>query len=353
MCFIDYKKAFDSIDRNRIWSSLREQGVSQKYINIINSVYSRCRARIRLEREGAEFPINRGARQGDPLSPKIFTVVLESIFRNLDWEEKGLRIDGEFLSHLRFADDIVVFAENASDLNVMVEELAKESMKAGLLLNSSKTKILTNSEWVDISIAGEKIEYVKDYVYLGQSVSFENCTEKEIQRRIAIAWRKFWSYKEIMKSREIKVYIKKKLFEVAILPCLTYGCQTWALRKEEEEKLAICQRKMERSMLGLRMKDRVSNKTIRNITKLTDIRKIIIKLKWKWAGHVCRLDKMRWTKKVTEWIPRNRKRKRGRQRKRWRDVFAHKVGPDWMRKARDRELWRDLGEAYATEAAST
>ncbi|CAH2245297.1 jg15679 [Pararge aegeria aegeria] len=107
---------------------------------------------------------------------------------------------------------------------------------------------------------------------------------------------------------------------------------------------------MERSMLGLRVKDRVNNKKIRKKTKLVDVTKRIRILKWNWAGHVCRLQPERWTNKVIEWVPRNETRKRGRPRKRWRDIFHQWCGPDWMRKARDRKLWRDLGEAYAVEA---
>ncbi|CAH2269458.1 jg6500 [Pararge aegeria aegeria] len=108
------------------------------------------------------------------------------------------------------------------------------------------------------------------------------------------------------------------------MPSLTYVCQTWSLRKDDEETLAICQRKMERSMLGLRVKDRVSNKK----TKLVDVTKRIRILKWNWAGHVCRLQPERWTKKVTEWVPRNETRKRGRPRKRSRDIFHQRCGPD-------------------------
>lgn len=268
------------------------------------------------------------------------------------WESKGIKIDGEIMSHLRFADDIVVFAETARDVETMVNELASESRKVGLTLNGSKTKIITNGETRDVIIEGERIEYVKDFVYLGQLVSFENPTEKDIQRRIALAWKKYWGLKEIMKNKEIKIDIKKKIFDIAILPSLTYGCQTWALRKEDEEKLAVCQRKIERSMLGLKLSDQIRNKTIRKKTKVIDLKKRIRQLKWNWAGHICRLENSKWTKRVTEWIPLDGKRKQGRPKKRWRDLFVQQCGPEWMRKARARDEWRDLGEAYVTEATT-
>ncbi|XP_045446920.1 uncharacterized protein LOC123655128 [Melitaea cinxia] len=131
MCFIDYTKAFDSLHFEAIWISLTQQGVNQKYVNLIKNIYTKCLAKVRLEREGTEFPVQKGVRQGDPLSPKLFSAVLESIFRNLDWESKGIKIDGELLNHLRFADDIVVFAESATELESMLNELTIESQKNG------------------------------------------------------------------------------------------------------------------------------------------------------------------------------------------------------------------------------
>lgn len=353
MCFIDYAKAFDSLVHSAIWRALAKQGVNEKYIQLIQNIYSKCCAKIKLEKEGKEFPIRRGVRQGDPLSPKIFCAVLESIFQNLNWSGKGLNIDGEMLSHLRFADDIIIISDDPTELECMVNELAKESEKVGLAINSSKTKIITNGPKQDIVVGGEKIEYVNKFVYLGQSISFDNNVENEVQRRIALAWKKYWSFREIMKNKQVNIRVKKKLYDSAILPCLTYGSQTWSLKIEEEEELRICQRKMERSMLGIRIKDKIRNKKIRKITKLADVVKRIRQLKWKWAGHVCRMENSRWTKKVIEWIPRDGRRSRGRPRKRWQDIFAQRCGQDWMRKARNRHLWKELGEAYAEEATTT
>lgn len=272
---------------------------------------------------------------------------MEFVFQPLDWREKGIKIDGEYLSHLRFADDIIVFASNQLDLEEMMKELAVKSKNVGLTLNAKKTKVMSNGILENICINGEQIESVKEYIYLGQSVSFENQTGREVHRRIALAWNKYWSLKEIMKNKQINLNIKKKVYETIIMPSLTYGCQTWTLRKEDEEKLAVSQRKMERSMIGIKLNDRISNINIRQKTKLYDIVKRVRILKWNWAGHVCRMDNTRWAKRLTEWIPRDRKRKQGRPRKRWRDVFKENIGPDWMRQSRDRILWRKLGEAYA------
>ncbi|GBP67407.1 Retrovirus-related Pol polyprotein from type-2 retrotransposable element R2DM; Endonuclease [Eumeta japonica] len=127
MAFIDYTKAFDSISHEEIWDSLKYQGIPTVYINIIKSIYAKNKARIKLESLGETFKIERGVRQGDSLSPKLFSAVLENVFQKLHWNHYGLDIDGRKLNHLRFADDIILFEENPSKLQIVIEELNNEN----------------------------------------------------------------------------------------------------------------------------------------------------------------------------------------------------------------------------------
>ncbi|KAL0859723.1 hypothetical protein ABMA27_010085 [Loxostege sticticalis] len=99
---------------------------------------------------------------------------------------------------------------------------------------------------------------------------------------------------------------------------------------------------MERSMLNIRLRDRWPNSKIRKITKVRDVIQTIKKLKWNWTGHIMRTDKGKWTKDVIEWYPRNGKRHQGRQIKRWEDDLPK----GWRRLSRDRDKWKELGEAY-------
>ena len=106
LAFVDYEKAFDSIEHNAVFNSMREQGVEEDYIEIIRNIYENGTSIIRLHKDTDEIKIAKGVRQGDTISPKLFTASLESTFRKTNWEGKGVNIDGEYLNHLRFADDI-------------------------------------------------------------------------------------------------------------------------------------------------------------------------------------------------------------------------------------------------------
>ncbi|GBP03806.1 LINE-1 retrotransposable element ORF2 protein [Eumeta japonica] len=194
MAFVDYNKAFDSLSHSYIWKTLEKQEVERKYIRIIKKIYRRTIATIQLEQQGEEFGIEKGVRQGDPLSPKLIIAVLEDIFRNLDWEHFGININGSNLNHLRFADDIVLFAEKPGTLQTTLQQLDGESKKAGLCMNLTKTKLMTNAVKENIVIGEENIEYVDEYIYLGQTISINDQYSKEIDKRISNTWKRYWPF---------------------------------------------------------------------------------------------------------------------------------------------------------------
>ena len=81
--------------------------------------------------------------------------------------EKGIKVNENYLSNLRFADDIILFSETASQLEEMINELNSISLEIGLELNTSKTKIMTNNPETPIKVNQQPLEYVQKYIYLG------------------------------------------------------------------------------------------------------------------------------------------------------------------------------------------
>ena len=171
--------------------------------------------------------------------------------------------------------------------------------------------------------------------------------DKEVQIRKEKAWKAFWALRKIFKGN-MSLNAKTKIYNMCITPVLTYGAQTWALTKVQLEKIRSTQRTMERSILGIKRKDKIRNTTIREKTGMVDVACKIKKLKFKYAGHITRGEN-KWSKKVTECHVFEGSRRRGRPKLRWRDEITRRVGTTWNREALDRNRWRRIGEAYAQQ----
>lgn len=347
ICFIDFNKAFDTILHNTIWKALEEDGIPSRYINILKQIYNNSKAHIKTDTIGKSFEISRGVRQGDPISPVIFACVLQYVFKRLQWENKGIRILGRYLSNLRFADDIVIFANSANELQSMLTELTRECAKVGLMANQNKTKVMSNYEKIPIFNDVTELDYVEDYIYLGQLISFTNRENKEIKRRVTNAWNKFWSLRYLF-NMNISKETKKYIFDSNILPILTYGCQSWTFNKANLNNLKTCQRSMERSLLKIKKISKIRSSIIRETTGFTDVIEKAKSLKWQWAGHILRLENERWTTLCTNWIPLENARKPGRQPKRWRDDINN-FARNYRSLSRNRQVWHELQLQFATQ----
>ncbi|RVE40503.1 hypothetical protein evm_014848 [Chilo suppressalis] len=355
LAFVDYEKAFDSIETWAVLQSLQRCQVDYRYVEVLRYLYENATMSVRLQNQSSNpIQLKRGVRQGDVISPKLFTAALEDIFKLLDWKGRGININGEYLSHLRFADDVVLMAETLEDLNTMLEDLSSASQKVGLKMNMEKTKIMSNAHVLPapVKIGNTTLEVVDCYVYLGQTVQLGRSNfEKEISRRIQLGWAAFGKLRKIFASK-LPQCLKTKVFDQCVLPVMTYGSETWSFTAGLIRRLKVTQRAMERAMLGVSLRDRIRNEEIRRRTKVTDIAQTMALLKWQWAGHVARRTDGRWGGKVLEWRPRTGRRSVGRPPTRWTDDLVKVAGSRWMRVAQDRSVWRSLGEAYAQQWAS-
>ena len=149
---------------------------------------------IHLHTDSKTFRLQRGVRQGDNISHRLFTSCLrDAIIGNISWKGRGIKIDGEYLSHLIFTDDIVLIAKSTSELQKMVQDIHEASKSVGLNMNLGKTKVMCNPvvNKMDTNINGKKIEEVDSYIYLGQMVPKDHNQEQELRCRIGLGWTSF------------------------------------------------------------------------------------------------------------------------------------------------------------------
>lgn len=348
LAFVDYHKAFDSVETWAFLTALEDARIDSRYSALIKDIYDEATFHIKIDEDQIteKIRLGKGVRQGDTISPKLFTLSLESVFKKLDWDGKGLKIDGSYLSHLRFADDIVLISTDIQELKSMLQDLNEKSKEIGLKMNLDKTKIISNSQ-EDITIENTIIEKVEKYIYLGHIIKNEKENQTlEIKRRIQQTWAAFGKLSFIFKDKNIPIYLKRKTYDSCILPVATYGLETMAMTKKVAEQLRVTQRAMERIMLGVRLIDKIPNTEIRRRTRVTDIMDKIARLRWQWVAHVARQNTEKWSYRVTFWRPRETKRSVGRPRKRWIDDIVTIAGKQWMRTARNKKAWKQLEEAY-------
>ena len=99
--FIDYQKAFDTVEHFAIFEALRKTNISETCVNILQNIHSQATAKIHLDKlVSDDFPKNKGVTQGDPLSPKLFCCYCGEVFKKADVSEE-INVDGEKLTNLR------------------------------------------------------------------------------------------------------------------------------------------------------------------------------------------------------------------------------------------------------------
>ena len=140
-CFVDYKKAFDTINRSTLWSKMLASGISGKLFDIIKNMYEKAKSSVALtaEKQSDFFTCNIGVRQGENLSPLLFSIYLHDLQSFISQKCNGLKdienLQKEYLHEeivtffklyiLLYADDTVILAENPNDLQASLDEMKK------------------------------------------------------------------------------------------------------------------------------------------------------------------------------------------------------------------------------------
>ena len=134
-CFIDYAKAFDCVDHNKLWKILKEMGIPDHLTCLLRNLYAGQEATVRTGHGTTDwFQIGKGVRQGCLLSPCLFNFFAEYIMRNAGLEEAqaGIKIAGGNINNLRYADDTTLMAESEEELKSLLMKVKEESEKVGL-----------------------------------------------------------------------------------------------------------------------------------------------------------------------------------------------------------------------------
>ena len=156
--------------------TLQKAGIEGTYLNIIKAIYDKPTANIILNGEKLEaFPLKSGKRQGCPLSPLLFYIILEDFATAIKAEKeiKRIQIGKEEVKLSLFADDMILYIENPKDsTRKLLEQTNDYSKVAGYKLNTQKSlaSLYTNNEKIEgeiketipFTIAMKRIKYLRD-----------------------------------------------------------------------------------------------------------------------------------------------------------------------------------------------
>ena len=167
------------------------------------------------------------------MSPCLLNFYAEYILQNigLDETQAGISIAGRNINNLRYADDITFTAEREAELKSLLMKVREKSEKAGLKLNSQKTKIMASSPITSWPIDGETVETVTDFIFLGSKITADGNCSHEIKRRLLLRRKVMTNLDSIFKSRDITLPTKVRLVKAMVFPVVMYGCESWTVKK--------------------------------------------------------------------------------------------------------------------------
>ena len=145
MCYVDFKKAFDSVNHSLLWTKICQIGISHQMLRILQSIYATTKSCVEVSNNCATsyFHCHKGVRQGCNLSPlrfSLFTSSLETILKtNMSGVE--LTTSGRVLDLLMYADEIVLISSSATGLKKHLHTLQSFCKDWKLNMNTDKTKV--------------------------------------------------------------------------------------------------------------------------------------------------------------------------------------------------------------------
>ena len=171
------------------------------------------------------------------LSPYLFKLYAEYIMRNAGLEDAqaGIKIARININNLRYADDTTLMAES-EELKSLLMKVKVESEKVGLKLNLRKTKIMASGPITLWQIDGET---VSDFIFLGSKITADGDCRHEIKRCLLLGRKVMTNLDSILKSRDITLPTKVCLVKAMIFPVVTYGCESWTIKKAEKTEREI------------------------------------------------------------------------------------------------------------------
>ena len=155
--------------------------------------------------------------------------------RNAGLEEAqaGINIAGRNINNPRYVDDTTLMAESEEELKSLLMKVKEENEKVSLKLNIQKMKIMASGPTTSWEIDGETVGIVADFIFLGSKITADGDCSHEIKRRLLLGRKVMTNLDSVLKSSDITLPTKVHLVKAMVFPVVTYGCESWTVKKAE------------------------------------------------------------------------------------------------------------------------
>ena len=316
LAFVDLTKAFDTVNRDRLWNILRKFCCPPTFIAILQQFHTgMCAQVVMAGSQSSSFPVEVGVKQGSALASIIFNLLLVAItlvshreLQSSDCVGIEHRLDGglfnlrrlqaktktssAMISALQYADDAAFPSHTADGLQRSLDVMSETYLRAGLIINTTKTEILStpSPDVLTFSISGNQLKNSENFTYLGSNLSFSGDLTNEIQRRINLASSAFGRLsKRVFGKKNLTIYTKIVVYNAVVISTILYGCVTWVPYRRHIRLLESFHIRRLQLILGLRCWHKVTHSEIRSRAGTPTIESMLLHRQLRWLGHVIRL----------------------------------------------------------------
>ena len=234
-CFVDFRKAFDSINHTKLFYKLRLTDMGTLTYNIIKDMYMSDENNIQVKIGNLlsnKFRSNIGVKQGDSLSPILFNFYVNEITKYLDIDADTPTVGNKAINFLLYADDLVLFSTSKAGLQKSLDRLQNFSHDWDLQINTDKTKIMIFGNYRKIPTdeflyLNKPLQITESYRYLGlilqRKGKFNDCQKDLYNRGMKAMFKLIKSFR----SENPDFNTCMHLFDHLIKPIMTYGSEIW------------------------------------------------------------------------------------------------------------------------------
>ena len=235
--FIDFSKAFDLVARELLYRKLKNYGISKKFLTIVMNMYSKVKSKVRTNAGCSDtFNLTTGLMQGECLSPSLFSSFINDVDEAMDdVESMGVTIHGTPITVFKYADDIVLLADNEEGLQDGLQALHAYCVKNRLTVNTAKIKVMYFSKKgikspPTMTYNDEPLEYVQSFKYLGLNFN-SKCSFVESLDKLCSQARKAQTVLDlhVMRHPTMSVEHALQLFDSLIKPIVMFDSEVWGV----------------------------------------------------------------------------------------------------------------------------